>query len=531
MTIEKSFEIEEEAKSIFTDTLPLTWLKRKQTPDFYVDYFVEVDKEREPSGVVFGVQLKGTRKLSTTKKHVKFSMKVKHLKYYFDNARQPIFLVVIDVVHRKGYWVFIQQYIKEVLNLSNWRELIKTTIKIPIQNLLNDIDSFHEAIHNSEKYMRELRPSSVHSAAMALQKEWNSLEPRSKVDVSYKDSTTNVNVVMPEENQSFIFTRHGDSEILLKKYTDLMERGRRVQFKKDEIELFGSPLLEMIKKKFSRFELEISNRSEGEVFISAIDSGGNEIGPQYRVDGEIVYARKEIRFECTKKSLPLKINLIFSFEDRDHLKEENMVANVEYFFNDDVWENKPIRQIQYFDALNFIFKSVKNSNKVKFVFESEGKSLTMGYASMLLNEDAFNYFVGYFDLIEKIQFITKSLDINPKYRAKYDYSKTEVQGIYATYSLIKKGEIQIDATSITPKISIPNEGLVEFEKTGHKKGEAAKIDSSEFPFKLFGERVDLGPVRYIYTNADVIVTKQEENNFLKIQGIEGTKLIIQRIFD
>ncbi len=74
MTIEKSFEIEEEAKSIFNDTLPRTWLKRKQLPDFYVDYFVEVAEAREPSGLVFGVQLKGTRKLTANKKHVKFSM-------------------------------------------------------------------------------------------------------------------------------------------------------------------------------------------------------------------------------------------------------------------------------------------------------------------------------------------------------------------------------------------------------------------------------------------------------------------------
>ena len=95
-----TFEIDRMAQNIFNDSLPPSWLTRKQDPDIHIDYFVEISKESKPSGITFGVQLKGTNSPRYSKNQIKISIKTKHLSYYLDKVKQPIFLVVVDVKKR-----------------------------------------------------------------------------------------------------------------------------------------------------------------------------------------------------------------------------------------------------------------------------------------------------------------------------------------------------------------------------------------------------------------------------------------------
>jgi len=74
----KSREIDRMAQDIFRIKIPASWLIREQHPDIHIDYFVEIADRSGPSGIVFGVQLKGTRSPRYSKKYIKMSFKVKH---------------------------------------------------------------------------------------------------------------------------------------------------------------------------------------------------------------------------------------------------------------------------------------------------------------------------------------------------------------------------------------------------------------------------------------------------------------------
>jgi hypothetical protein len=125
-------EIDRMAQNIFNDSFPPDWLIRKQDPDIHVDYFVEIAEKESPSGEIFGVQLKGTSSPRYSKNLIKISVKTKHLSYYLDKVKQPIFLIVVDVKKRQGFWFFVQRWAKEELNDQNWMTQSKIDIKIPL---------------------------------------------------------------------------------------------------------------------------------------------------------------------------------------------------------------------------------------------------------------------------------------------------------------------------------------------------------------------------------------------------------------
>ena len=185
-------EIDKKAQDIFNDSLPPGWLIRKQDPDVHVDYFVEIDERSKPSGVVFGVQLKGTNRPRYSKSQIKVSIKTKHLAYYLDKVKQPIFLIVIDTTKRRGFWLFTQKWAKNELEARNWRSQTKVDIKIPLSNSLTDLDLLGAEIVGAEAFMRDLWPSSIPAAIDYAKESLEILDRRVQVDISYQGDNGDV---------------------------------------------------------------------------------------------------------------------------------------------------------------------------------------------------------------------------------------------------------------------------------------------------------------------------------------------------
>ncbi|HUB27915.1 MAG TPA: DUF4365 domain-containing protein, partial [Tepidisphaeraceae bacterium] len=113
-------QIDELAQRVFKAALPPGWVHREQKPDYGIDYLVEVADERgKLTGLQFAVQLKGKKHLDRSKSHATVSVECKHLAYYTDQCRAPVFLFAVDVTNGDGYWCFLQKHMLEELN--DWR--------------------------------------------------------------------------------------------------------------------------------------------------------------------------------------------------------------------------------------------------------------------------------------------------------------------------------------------------------------------------------------------------------------------------
>ena len=246
MTISKAHIIDQTAQNIFRSTIPPSWLKREQHPDYHIDYFIEIEEKSEPSGLVFGVQLKGTSSPNYSKKTIKLPIKTKHLAYYIDRTKEPVFIVIVDTKKQCGYWLFIQEWIRKELSGKDWRQRKKVTVKIPTVNKLELSNEIYLAVKKAEKFMRELWPCSLASAAIYQQKKLESLDDRFRIDVSYSNGGTQFKLLPQKDVDGTFKFSAKNKTILKKKISDLLERGVGVDFEPGEFQIEGSKLFEKI---------------------------------------------------------------------------------------------------------------------------------------------------------------------------------------------------------------------------------------------------------------------------------------------
>jgi hypothetical protein len=541
-TINRSFETAEAAKSIFRDALPLNWLKREENPDFYVDYFVEVDKAREPSGLKFGVQLKGTRSLKLRQNYAQYRLKTKHLKYYIDNSRQPIFIVVVDVTTRMGYWVFIQKYIKTILDSAEWRHKRSVTIELPEENKLEDIEKLYSAVKESESYMRELWPSSLDASAKAEQKQWAELDHRFDTKVEYVNGVTKILCIARDEMEFQTHFRDSGDNKLSQKLSHLFDKGQRVEFTTHEIKLTGSPLFDKFNElNFTKIELETAHKKEIELYLTSIDKLGNELARSYRIDGEFIFGRKEVRFESKNNELPLNVEISFSLSEIIKGTQSEIKPNsCNFRFNDSSWVGTSIHHLKYYEVLNAFFRSIHAGDNIKITFEYAGNPVLTGYAQSSFEDNFKNYVTGFLDLIDKIRYIAKQININPVYPRQYSFSKDKVRDIRLMYSLLKHGKIEMDACGTKMSGALePNDNFYLKLKTKEEFDGPITIEPQDKVFELLGEKINIGALRFTLTDARLLTQINLENIdefikknghiYLEWEGKENSKLIISLI--
>jgi hypothetical protein len=158
-TLDRQREIQNEAEKKFESMIPNNWIIRKRNPDIFIDYSIEIGEHGEPTGNIFYVQLKGMSNVKPAHKEIKYQLKSKHLKYFQEKLKAPVFLIILDINKTEGYWVFLQKYINDNFNKGIPNQT--KSIRIPVVNILSDNISFHNAIIESQKYMTDLYSSSI----------------------------------------------------------------------------------------------------------------------------------------------------------------------------------------------------------------------------------------------------------------------------------------------------------------------------------------------------------------------------------
>lgn len=158
------------AQRIFNSNIPPAWVARRQDPDYGIDYDVEIFENQSPTGIIFSVQLKGTRSPEYSQDVIKFSFETDKLIYYCDRVKKPVFLVLVDVSEENAYWLFTQQYARERLDPTNpkWRQQKTVTLEVPVANhFIDSPDAFKEIVKKSVEYIYLLQFKQPHWQMLA----------------------------------------------------------------------------------------------------------------------------------------------------------------------------------------------------------------------------------------------------------------------------------------------------------------------------------------------------------------------------
>jgi len=146
---------EDISRQILERKIPTEWILRDIHPDYGIDKSLEIVEDKIVTGKEILIQLKGTQTIDVHGDHISFSINTRHLKYYLEKD-VPVFLILVDVLEENCYWIFLQQYAYDVLNINrpSWVDQQTITIRIPIeQRVSSTVDQIIEIAKGGPAYI------------------------------------------------------------------------------------------------------------------------------------------------------------------------------------------------------------------------------------------------------------------------------------------------------------------------------------------------------------------------------------------
>ena len=491
----KTHQIAEKAEGIFKRTLPESWIPRGQSPDYGIDYVVEIVEGESLTGLKFAVQLKGKKNLRKVGSNVCFSMGTEHLAYYVDKERQPIFLVLIDVSNEVGYWMFLQRHMLYDLDVGNWRQKKTVTIRIPEKNLLSDINSFHKAIQKAEEFMGGLRPSAIDTAIQTDIAQKQSLDPRFAVGLTLENGKKNYHLTA-KKTVKFKLSIKAAKTQAKEIVHNFIDRGVPVQLSADQINVSGSPLIADIMKNGGT--LHYRRSKPGTISFTAIDSRKQEMGKAVTISGIFEGGAKEIRFSGCLLQSP------FSVESTFNPSQDGKVTSygIRYSFDSTKWCNQHILHLAYFDQVLFLVKHFSKGIPLKADFQIQGNCL---FSSVLDsgNPDDLNSSIYLLETLSKAREIAKVIQVNPK--IPQDIQTDQIQEIENLYRMLIQPE-QSDANGAVLCVHLESQGIkriLDMDKSNLIDGEIA-ISGSSGEFNFLGITVTIAEINFKMTHAKML---------------------------
>jgi hypothetical protein len=134
----RSHEIGRWAERFVSNLLPPSWTITAGRPEYGIDLEVEIFERNNPTGLRFGLQVKGTEHLKTSGGQICCRLKVRTLNYHLIWPN-PVLLIICDIKAKVGYWLWIKEYILNILEVSKpeWSGQQTVTVRIPIANVFD----------------------------------------------------------------------------------------------------------------------------------------------------------------------------------------------------------------------------------------------------------------------------------------------------------------------------------------------------------------------------------------------------------
>lgn len=128
--------LEEESLKFVERIIPSEWNQGTYKRDYGIDLLYEIFVNDITTGANFSIQIKATDKLKIRKKgYIAHPLETSTLRYFLERPELVVF-VIYDASKGKGYWLWIQDFIRNKLD-PNWKHQKTATIQIPSDNVFD----------------------------------------------------------------------------------------------------------------------------------------------------------------------------------------------------------------------------------------------------------------------------------------------------------------------------------------------------------------------------------------------------------
>ena len=485
-TIGHSYEIQKAAERHFEEWLPQRWLPRKEIPDVHVDFCVEVVVEGEPSGSLFRVQVKGR---CFHKRKAK--LETKHLRYY-TKCKEPVFVFLIDPIAKQGHWVFIQRYLKEKVKANVLRTQKELTVVFDAQRSLGNATLFEQDLRDAWKYMRELNPGSPVAAIRAEKKTLEQLLPGHSIQILATDKLMHVQATTFQPMSAGAkpeFLKNIGADV----WKAFAEKGQSFQVKAGDLQASGclTPVSALKMPEDAKITIRSGNRLKGCLqFIFSVKS----LPACLQVDGEWLFAQKQISFSGRLGQSPLKVDCVREV-DGERLTPVRVVFGLDW----GAWEGQALRALAWFSELDEFFKTAQFL--VKFYVQGHlldpPEQLSLNKADLERPIEAIGW-------LRKCQHVAECLGANPPFPKANALKEIQSDDVRLLVKFIEEGKHEQNNVGQTCQIAaeIPAGGDLP-----PKEVASMTVPEPVREMKFFGLNVPFGPLYHTWTNVELIDTR------------------------
>ena len=508
-TVGKTHEIDQRAIKVFLSRLPDIWLPRKQDPDFFVDYLVEIVENGEPIGLHFAAQIKGYEDITNGPKPLSYRFKTKHLKYYLNRSQHPVFLFLINVTTREGYWLFAQKHLKGKVSAKDLDDQGSLTIHFLAEDSLSNFTKFKCLLPEAEQFVRDLHPGSVQAALQKRKAELESKDPRCSVSISINDGKEHISIT-PKETFSFTTKLRSQN---VKGWNDFFERGAKLKLKRGEIEIVGAPALqEAFAACGDDVEIQYGKETPGSLHVISKVEGGKIIP----IEGHFRSGTKFMSFHGRLPDSPLEI----SFETTFQAAQSGEPFDLSIGFSPSKWVGQPILFLAYLDQITSFAKAFSGTSNPEMEIFINGNSAVKGEMAGK-NSKVMQQTANAVEWFNKCRWLAQHYRVNPILPPLDKLGRERMDTLEELYDLLTKREIVVPSPSIKfsffAKKVVPDNAITNSDRL-------LRIEKPEQIIDFFGTPVLLGPTRHFFTDMNFVSQSSAKDGAVKVilAGTEKT---------
>jgi hypothetical protein len=397
--------IGEKGERIFDALLPDEFQPSPYTKDYGLDRMVDYFENETTTGICFLAQVKTVGSLSEGTSSIKVRVKTRNLIDYVDNRRLPVFLIVIDKTHNKGYWLFLQQYVFEMIRDTEWRSQKQITIPVPCKNDLSDAGSFIIAVKEAFETVCGYQSLSVGDTLAARRMALESLDPRFGVCIRASE-TLEEYTITPKEGESAKLDFKFIGRKARKKIQEFFDAGVGAEFDPQEFCASGSPLIHYILEGNARMVLKTKHHASVMARIYACKP--TDPSAQVSLEPFPLTLTCGSKYLCMNGCLgdsPVCVDVRAPLSVGEHKCESRSLLSI------DRWSGQRLRLLPYFEQIYELFRVMDGASDLALEVSMQGNYLFTG--SISLGEEYVSAFRRILDLIWKARCIAAHFDVDP----------------------------------------------------------------------------------------------------------------------
>ncbi|VTS05343.1 Putative uncharacterized protein OS=Desulfotomaculum carboxydivorans (strain DSM 14880 / VKM B-2319 / CO-1-SRB) GN=Desca_0945 PE=4 SV=1: DUF4365 [Tuwongella immobilis] len=504
-------DIDEAAQRIFKSAIPMHWIENKLVRDYGKDYLIEISNAitREITGKTIYVQLKGVDGAnylydSTVVAH---KLELRHLTYYCDEIKEPVFLVVVDVQTKKGYWLFLQQYLA---SKKEWRSRKTYTLHIPVANDLADHIKLESEADRAIKYMRILSATTRERLDFDIQ-QLEAKDPRFQVIPTITRETTKYQLKALKP-VAFSLTLKAPPKRGSDLADDLIGKGQAVPFAPGEVEFTGSPLFEEFNEVGGI--LRIVHKFDATVTLICLDEEGKEVARSMEIQGVVEGGRDEKHFRSKESRSPVE----FEFGPLTQGKG----GSVKIRGDSNVWKDQPLRLASYFELTHRLFTALVEHNRLIVECHQQG-NLIFKVTMRMDNLEKIRPFVNFLDVLDKARKVARHFNLNPVYSEEIWKDDESVDEIITAYNVVFNNSHQVNPENHVITVTFTKSEAEKIVKQDVDLAGLKLYTSVDFKLPFMGNQLALGRLAVEATNVRMDLTVESLQQLLQEVG-DGVKI-------